>query len=61
MMIGNKFKKGDWIKCKSQDNMRNVMEELSDSGYHAVALGFGTFIIHITGEPERVKDETSRD
>lgn len=56
MMLGIRLRKGDTIKCKSREHVKQVLEELSSSGYHAVAWDWQRHIIMITGEPEGVGD-----
>lgn len=50
----NKLKKGDWIKCHDDAEVRQYLTELDKKGYGAVRSA-GNYII-ITREPEK-KDE----
>ena len=45
------MKKNDVIHCKSKEDVRQMMQDLSLAGFHAVA-GFEDLTITITGVPE---------
>jgi hypothetical protein len=54
--MNHKLKKGDWIKCHDDEEIRQYLTELGKKGYGAVRSA-GNYII-ITREPEK-KDEQS--
>ena len=49
------LKKGDWIKCHDDQEIREYLAELSKEGYGA-ARGAGNYIL-ITEEPRKDKNE----
>ena len=52
--MNHKLKKGDWIKCHDDEEIRQYLTELGKEGYGAVR-STGNYIL-ITGESER-RDE----
>lgn len=46
------MKKNDVIHCKSKEDVRQMMQDLSLAGFHAVAGGSDGLTITITGVPE---------
>lgn len=46
------MKKNDVIRCASKADVRQMMQDLSLAGFHAVAGGSDGLIITITGVPE---------
>ena len=53
--MNNKLKKGDWIKCHDDREVREYLAELSKEGYGA-ARGSGNYIL-ITREPEKKRNQ----
>lgn len=46
------MKKNDVIYCKSKEDVRQTMRDLSLAGFHTVAGGSDGLVITITGVPE---------
>lgn len=46
------MKKNDVIRCKSKEDVRQMMQDLSLAGFHAVAGGSNGLTITITEVPE---------
>lgn len=59
MKTNNKLKKGDWIKCHDDQEVRSVLADLSKAGYGA-ARGSGNYIL-ITAEPKEDKQNGEKE
>lgn len=46
------MKKNDVIRCKSKEDVRQMMQDLSLAGFHAVVGGSDGLTITITGVPD---------
>lgn len=53
--MNHKLKKGDWIKCHDDAEVRQYLTELGKKGYGAVRSA-GNYII-ITREPEKKEEK----
>ena len=54
------LKKGEWIRCADEDDMKKLFKALAEEGYNAVRLSPNSHVVVITGITGEKHENKSR-